>query len=82
MNNSTKVECLIVCIRTLIEKNRCSLSEEDIDLLKECIVVLEKLDKDDENDPYSKEKIWNKVMDVTKILIKFFELSSLFGDNI
>ena len=59
---------LIQGIRSIIE-NRCSLSGEDVRLLQECIVELEKLKSKRKSSPLD---IQHSTLRIVELLLRFF----------
>jgi len=59
---------LIQGIRSITE-NRCSLSDEDVKLLQECIVELEKLKSKRKSSPHD---IQRSTLRITELLLWFF----------
>jgi len=59
---------LIQGIRSIIE-NRCSLSGEDVRLLQECIVELEKLKSKRKSSPHD---IQHSTLRIVELLLRFF----------
>ncbi len=69
MNNFYQnTDRLIQGIRSITE-NRCSLSDEDVKLLQECIVELEKLKSKRKSSPHD---IQRSTLRITELLLRFF----------
>ena len=67
--NSITFDRLILGINTIISKDRSSLSDEEVNLLKECLEVL-KICKD-----YEEPIPLDQVSKIVKLLTQFFALT-------
>lgn len=70
------VEGLINDLRSFITKNRDSITDEDVDLLNECIRHLELFQENLERDVISLENISKAI----EILMKFFVIAEKIQD--
>lgn len=68
LKQSQNIDSLMSSIQTVI-KNQCSLSEKDVTILNEAIVVLEILKK---KKGKTNEQILKEIVKVVELLAKFF----------
>ncbi len=75
MKDHKKIEGLIQGIEAFISENRCSISNEELVLLKSCVSTLkESLKADDLS------KVMNKISDVTSKILRVLKVASQFMD--
>ena len=68
LKQSQNIDSLMSSIQTVI-KNQCSLSEKDLTILNEALVVLEMLKK---KKGKTNEQILKEIVKVVELLAKFF----------